>query len=68
MANYLRIIYHCHILQIHRVDLGQVVFLLLTTTQIYKNGHYEPCCAFHGAQYLPDLLHKCCQLPLEFIA
>ena len=32
-------------------SLGQVVFLLLATTQIYKNGDYEPHCTFHSAQY-----------------
>ena len=49
-------------------SLGRVVFLLLATTQIYKNSDYESRCPFHGAQYLLDLLHKCRQLPLEFIA
>ena len=37
-------------------SLGQVVLLLLATTQIYKNGDYEPHCPFHGAQYQPDLI------------
>ena len=49
-------------------SLGQVVLLLLVTTQIHKNVDYELCCPFHGAQYLPDLLHEYHQLPLEFIA
>ena len=49
-------------------SLGQVVLLLLATTQIYKKGDYEPYCPFHGAQYQPDLLHECRQLQLEFIA
>ena len=30
-------------------SLGQVVLLVLTITQIYKNGDYEPRCPFHGA-------------------
>ena len=34
----------------------------------YKHGHYEPQRTFHGEQYLADLLHKCRELPLEFIA
>ena len=49
-------------------SLGEVALLLLATTQIYKNGDYESRCPFHGAQYLPDLLHECNQLPFEFIA
>ena len=48
--------------------LKQIVLLLLVATQIYKHGGYEPHCLFHGAQYPPDLLHECSQLPLEFIA
>ena len=72
--NYLRIAYHCHVLQIYRVDClaspfsRMSGFLLLVTTQIYKNSDYEPHCPFYGAQYLLDLLHKCHQLPLELIA
>ena len=59
-------------LQIHHVDwqapsTGQVVLLLLVTTLIYKHGDHEPCCPFHGTQYLVDLLHECHQLLLEFI-
>ena len=46
----------------------QVALLLLATTWIYKHGDYEPCCPFHGVQYLVDLLHESRQLPLEFIA
>ena len=49
-------------------SLGRVVLLLLATTQTYKNSDYKPRCPFHGVQYLLDLLHKCHQLPLEFIA
>ena len=30
-------------------SLVQVILLLLATTQIYKNGNYEPHCPFHGA-------------------
>ena len=49
-------------------SLGRVVLLLLAITRIYKNSDYEPRCPFHGTQYLPDLLHECRQLSLEFIA
>ena len=47
-------------------SLGQGVFLLLATTQIYKHDDYEPRCPFHGAHQgvLVDLLHKRGQLPL----
>ena len=31
-------------------SLRQVVFLLLATTQVYKNDDYEQCCPFHGTQ------------------
>ena len=48
-------------------SLGQVVLLLLVTTHIYKCSDYKPHCPFHGAQYQPDMLHLCHQLPLEFI-
>ena len=40
----------------------------MVTTQIYKNDDYELRGPFHGAQYLPDLLHEYRKLPLEFIA
>ena len=39
-------------------SLGQVVLLLLATTQIYKMVAKELCYPFHGTQYLPDLLHE----------
>ena len=74
MANYLRIVYHCHVLQIYHVDCPAMLlsrtsyFLLLATTQIYKNDDYKPHCPFYGAQYIPDLLHECHKLPLEFIS
>ena len=68
MADYLRIVYHCHVLRIHCVDCPASSFSKMATTQIYKNGDYEPHCPFHGAQYLPHLLHECRQLPIEFIA
>ena len=48
-------------------SLGRVV-LLMAITQIYKHSVYKPHCPSHGAQYLPDLLHECHQLPLEIIA
>ena len=59
-------------LQVHHVNwqdpsLGWVV-LLLVTTLINKHGDHKPHYPFHGAQYLVDLLHNRCQLPLEFIA
>ena len=44
------------------------VAVLFATTKIYKNGDFEPRRPFHSAQYLPDLLHECRQLSLEFIA
>ena len=45
-------------------SLGQVNFLLLATTHIYKYGDYDEArCPFHGAQ-----LYEYRQLPLEFIA
>ena len=71
--NYLRILYQCHVLQIHCVDwltgssLGHIALLLLATTQIYKHGDYEPACQFYAAQYLPELLHDFRQLPVELI-
>ena len=74
MANYLRIVITatCYkfIMWIVWLGscLGQVIFLLLATTQIYKIYGYKPHCPFHGAQYLLDLLHECHKLPLEFIA
>ena len=37
-------------------------------TEIYKHGDYKPHCQFHVIQYLADVLRKCRQLPLEFIA
>ena len=70
--NYLRMIYHCHVLQIHRVDYLVSPFSSMScfpiTGDYTENGNYEPCCPFHGAQYILDLLHECHQLPLEFIA
>ena len=48
-------------------SLGRVVLLFPAITRIYKNGDYKSRCPFHSTQYLPDLLHKCRQLPLEFI-
>ena len=60
-------------LQIHLRDWwqtpssGQVVLLLLETTQIYKHSDYEPRHPFHGAKYRSDLLHKHGQVSLEFI-
>ena len=38
-----------------QAPLQRGVLLLLVTTQIYKQGDYEPCYPFHGAQYLLDL-------------
>ena len=48
-------------------SLGRIV-LLLAATQIYKHSDYKQCYPFHGAQYLPDLLHECRHLSLELIA
>ena len=31
-------------------SIGRVVFLLLATTQVYKNDDYEPHCPFHDTQ------------------
>ena len=45
-ANYLRILYHCHVLQILRMDWltgsfsRMSCYPILTTTQIYKHGDY----------------------------
>ena len=45
-------------LQIHHVDWPAGFFSKMScsptgeSTQIYKHGDYEPCCLFHGAQYL----------------
>ena len=69
MVNYLRIVYHCHICKFI-VWIGQQapsLVLLLATTQIYKNGDYELCFLFYGAQDLPDLLLECHQLPFKSI-
>ena len=44
------------------------MYVILVATWICKNGDYEPYCLLYGAQCLPDLLHRCCRLPLEFIA
>ena len=42
--------YYKFIVWIYRqAPLGRVVLLLVATTQIYKNGDYEPRCPFHGA-------------------
>ena len=58
-------------LQIHHVDWqapspDHSITGDRTNSYIRKNDH-EPCCPFHDAQYLADLLHEHCQLPLEFL-
>ena len=60
MAHYQRILYHyqCNFIVWigwQAPSPGQVVQLLLATTQTYKHGDHEPCCQFHGAQYQADL-------------
>ena len=62
-ANYLRIVYYYHVLQIHRVDREAGSFSRTSSpiTGDYTDleiSDYEPCCTFRGAQYLPNLLHS----------
>ena len=80
MANYLRIIYHCHVLQIHHVDCPAISFSRTschpvtgnyTQLHIYKTvtmNHAVHFMVHSRPTYLLDLLHECHQLPLEFIA
>ena len=68
-ANYLRISYLYHILQIHYVDYPSGSFCRVSCFPIiddHTNSYYKTHCLFYGVQYLLDLLHKCHQLSLEF--
>ena len=67
-ANYLKIIYHCRVLQINRVDWLAGSF---SRTSCSITGNYTGLLTIMVTMNLAiplDLLHKCCQLPLDSIA